>query len=463
MTKQPAPANVEPARDVVCPSCGRVTNAVSICRFCWQPLAAQEAADRGLEVSARTARGPRREYVRRGVYGLTVALVALLVYRLWFAAPSPLPSPQSTERSVVSGPTSWPAANGDTAATRATDAPAALAGNVAWRVSLEASASTPVVASEHALFVGLTNGTLAALDSASGNVLWTAAVPGQLDAAPAIAGNEVYAAYRDGRVVALDAGTGREIWTASAGSSTLAPLIADGVVYAASQRAIHAFDAETGRRLWMRDLEGGWSPASPVAAGPQLVVARHDQVVVFDRTTGEQTFFYKARTPQALTVAGSRVVLVAADRAVAFGIDERRPWWEGFRRAWGQFYLWGVAPPPPNPPRDWLAPAPRGALPVTVAGSALVIATRDGSVSALDLASGAELWATRRGPLMAPPVATANGVLLVEPDALVTLDGVTGVELARRDLAGGRLGSAIVTAHGTYVLASGGQELLALR
>lgn len=75
-----------------------------------------------------------------------------------------------------------------------------------WATPL--TATTPVVIGpgEQTLYVGVADGSVAALDAATGGVLWTAAVGASPTGAPALAGGVLYVPTADGDLVAVDAG-----------------------------------------------------------------------------------------------------------------------------------------------------------------------------------------------------------------------------------------------------------------
>lgn len=98
----------------------------------------------------------------------------------------------------------------------------------------------------------------------------------------------------------------------------------------------------------------------------------------------------------------------------------------------------------------------------TITAEALVTATTTGTVRALDLATGEVRWETKVGPVAAPPITTAAGVLLVQRDALLLLDPATGAEVAKRPMRDAGLRSVAVTSAGTY-LVSGDSAVIALR
>ena len=456
-----------------CSSCGRVAPAAGVvCRYCWRPLK-HEVLDRPSALvlmqseQSSVARDRRLRRIRFVQVALAAVLIGFISQRIWFSGPQVLPSPQSTSAHVVAAaevPASWPHVGGDRGLTRMTTAAAAIDGRVVWRVALGSPLTTPIVAGDGALYVGVANAALVALSSVDGRELWRSPVPGQLDAAPAYADGRLYVGMRDGTIAALDAVTGRVIWNAGEGPTFVtSPVVDGGVVYASALGDVRAFDADTGRLLWQkRDDELASSSVSPALSATELVVGTTGRVVVFDRSTGAQANFFGLRNPAHVVVHDGQVIVAGQTRVVAFGLDQRRPWWDPLRTAWGQLWILGMAPVPPDQPNHWIQRGERFTYAPAIAGDVVVIATQSGKVRGLDLRTGQERWKIEAGRLVSAPVTTSTGVLLITPSTLVIVDSATGTERARRVLDGEQVGGVTVTTGGTY-LASRGDGVVALR
>lgn len=186
-------------------------------------------------------------------------------------------------------------------------------------------------------------GSLTALDAASGAVAWTGALRAPSRAAPSVAGGRVFAVTRENRLFAFDGTTGaagwnrqgleqtagvlggagpaatdrivvapyssgeltayltssgRPVWeedlTGIRGSGGIAalndvagdPVIADGVVYAASQSGrLAAIGLRDGDRLWTRNIGGAQAPY--VAGNAVFFVDETGSLHALDRETGD--------------------------------------------------------------------------------------------------------------------------------------------------------------------------------
>ena len=99
------------------------------------------------------------------------------------------------------------------------------------------------------LYVGSSDGAVAAIDSRTGADVWRTNVGSNLSAGVGSDGKVAAVVTTGNEVVALS--SGREIWRQklSAGVYT-APLVAGGRVFVlAADRSSHAFDGQTGRKL----------------------------------------------------------------------------------------------------------------------------------------------------------------------------------------------------------------------
>ncbi len=128
-------------------------------------------------------------------------------------------------------------------------------GVVAWKTTLSNSGSSgtsPTVIGE-VLYIADNTGSIRALNALTGAVEWTYSDYGALNAGSlAVADHVVYAGSGvHGNLIALDAATGTLRWSSHAGQIESAPVVANGVVYAASlDHSLYAFDAITGAKLW---------------------------------------------------------------------------------------------------------------------------------------------------------------------------------------------------------------------
>ena len=175
-------------------------------------------------------------------------------------------------------------------------------GEIAWRAQLTSEVLSRPRAAGDRVVARTLDGKLVGLDAASGEVRWsydggvpTLSVRGT--AAPAVVGGVTIAGFDNGRITAVRSATGEILWEAAVsdarGTSELErladidaePVVEGGAVYAASyERAVAAFDAETGQTLWRRRI----ASQSGLAADTDLLfVADTDGTVqALDRVSG---------------------------------------------------------------------------------------------------------------------------------------------------------------------------------
>jgi outer membrane protein assembly factor BamB len=156
------------------------------------------------------------------------------------------------------------------------------------------SLSHPTVL-EGTVYAGSNDGTLYAVDAESGDVEWDLDVGGDVASSPAIADDTIYVGWRgpvespddqeNGGLTAVSTG-GEAEWTVTPGAVDGSPAVVDGVVYAVSRSAAHAFDAATGDERWsFEDAAGAGSPA--VRDGTVYVGSYDLDVHALDAETGD--------------------------------------------------------------------------------------------------------------------------------------------------------------------------------
>ena len=426
--------------------------------------------------TARRARRRRRLTRALQLVGI-LGVFGWFGYRQFVWTPPALPEPVSRSAAVEAGPDAWPIAGGDLGARRVSIAPAHLAGAVAWTRELGSSVTVPIVGDASALYVALADGRLLAISVEDGSELWSRQLLYALRfASPTVAAGRLYVALRDGRIQALDTASGAVLWDANLGTAYPAtPLVSGGVVYAyvglgtpdrSFRGAIFGLDAEDGAVLWREDVDTLYPLIPPVVDEEHLAVAAADRLLIFDRRTGVQTYwlpFSRRSHPTAVAIADGTVYGLSRRLLVAVDADTTVPWHYAFRGAWLRLWAWDLAPRPPAPETRWVVAAPpRDAFPPVVLSDRLIVAGSAGELRGYALQTGEQLWSAELGPLVGPPVLTADGLLLLHDDALVLVDATDGSELGRRSFPAGGLRDAVVTSHGTYLVGEGG-TLVALR
>jgi outer membrane protein assembly factor BamB len=157
-----------------------------------------------------------------------------------------------------------------------------LKGNAVWQTGSLSSADFSMPAAEDGLVVYPGGSGLAALSARSGRIVWTRPDAGEVERAPAVSHGIVYAGNADGGYVrAYDLRTGSLLWESDAGlgESWSSPVVADGVVWFASEEgapvAVKQRDGAvlwTGPKLWIGEMV---NPSVAVVGGQVYVAGQH--------------------------------------------------------------------------------------------------------------------------------------------------------------------------------------------
>jgi outer membrane protein assembly factor BamB len=152
-----------------------------------------------------------------------------------------------------------------------------IAGRQVWQARV-GPIGFPLVpaARDGQFFVASGDGTVAALNADNGNVVWEARAGARISAGVGSDGRFTSVVTRDNEVVTFD--SGREVWRKRVPSSVVTPpLVAGERVFVMSvDRAVHAFDAIDGRRLWLLQRPGD---ALTLAQAGVLAVNRNTLLV----------------------------------------------------------------------------------------------------------------------------------------------------------------------------------------
>jgi outer membrane protein assembly factor BamB len=255
---------------------------------------------------------------------------------------------------------------------------------------------------------------------------WRAAPQGDARlSVPAVAGAFAVSAG-PGAVIGFDASSGTLLWTVDRARGPIVPPALDPsagehgiVVYTEGAdrktSALVAIDPTTQDRLWRTPL-GDLSRSAPVISAGRVFVGARDHVVyAVDLENG--MVVWKARTQgqvdPSVAVAGGQVF------AVSENPTSGRAALDAFRADNGKV-AWTFSP----------SQLPSGATAPTVAEGAVYVGFGDGTVRAVDAATGAERWHTAVrvdfSPLSSPAYADGHVYVLDRAGGLYAFDGKTG-------------------------------------
>lgn len=219
-------------------------------------------------------------------------------------------------------------------------------GAVLWSVDLQpqypwlGSLAAPAIANDLVLASFGREDGITAFSTAAGDKRWQLKSALAVNAAPVVVGDVVYVATATGEVLSLDAPTGTVRWQRSLVSGgfdwayaiTAAPAYADGRLFVPTQwGALIALDATTGNELWRTSTPGGpletahyrsaqpGFAASPVVTGTTVWVGRPDGVLeALSVTDGHELWTTQLGSPMISTPApaGSALVVATYDGTV---------------------------------------------------------------------------------------------------------------------------------------------------
>ena len=124
--------------------------------------------------------------------------------------------------------------------------------------------------------VGVSSGSLIALDAVTGQHIWSYPFASPADSSPAIANGIVYLAPSQDSLYAIDAATGTLVWKTAAVGWGGSPTVANGVVYQGNPSLLYAFDAATGAMLWNSGVPGKGTYSTPTVVNGLMYIGTID-------------------------------------------------------------------------------------------------------------------------------------------------------------------------------------------
>lgn len=255
--------------------------------------------------------------------------------------------------------------------------------------------------------------------SATPSRIWSASVgkgEGKIGArqGPAIADGRVFAAAVKGGVHAYDLQTGSRIWSyPSKLLLTGGPGVGDGVVAVGSLDGdVIALDADTGSEKWSAKLANEIIAAPAIGMGMVFVRSNDGRITAFDASSGEQRWFWNHDVPMLSVrgndtpVLGPGYLFVGNDdgTVVALSANDGRPLWEET-----------IAPQEGRTELSRMADV--DGAPV-LEDSTLYATSYKGKTMAIDAPSGQPMWISDHG---------GPGRIGVAPSVLVVSDTVGNV------------------------------------
>jgi outer membrane protein assembly factor BamB len=249
---------------------------------------------------------------------------------------------------------------------------------------------------------------------------WSYTTGNEVWSSPAVANGVVYVGsgtWTDFNIYALNAKTGAKLWSYDPGGWTLSsPAVADGVVYvgvwAYSRGGVYALNAKTGQVLWTNPSNDVYTSSPTVANGVLYIgTVYSNSVYALDAKSGRELWTYNAGAfVQSSPAVVNGVVYVSAggdgqgQDGVLYALNAKTG-----AKLWS--YPIGGCCKESAPAQAYLQHI-RESSPA-VADGVVYVGSWDGTVYALNAASGALLWSYATGGDISSSPAVANEVVYI--------------------------------------------------
>jgi outer membrane protein assembly factor BamB len=244
----------------------------------------------------------------------------------------------------------------------------------------------------------------------------------------------LYLATRRGVVEVLDAQTGKQYWRVALGEALSGgPGVGAKQLFVATRKAkLIALDKTTGVEQWHQRISSEML-ATPVVVNGQLVVQTIDEKIsLYDTATGKKVWDY-ARTVPKLTLRGTSAPLVVGDKILAGFSDGSLV---ALNLATGEL-LWETAVAAPHGRTELERLVDIDGL-FAAANGIVYVSSFQGRVAAVSISDGNILWARDMSSYTGLAI-SANHVFVTDAESKVwALDGRTGATLWRQDKLKGR-------------------------
>jgi outer membrane protein assembly factor BamB len=295
----------------------------------------------------------------------------------------------------------WPQFGGDRGHTGRSSAPGLLAARVRWQTPATGPVSgSPVIDGAGRIFVGGSNGTVAAVDR-QGSLLWAVPVGGAVWGTPLVgAGGELLVATAAGQLVAIDAASGAILRRTALGGAVAESSPSegpDGTLYVGTVEGDLVAVAPDGSIRWRNGFGSGLH-GSPAVREDGTVLAG-DGVGRFRGVSAAGATLFEVRFGDAV---GSSSPLLVPEGSIT-GCRDGRLYAVG--PAGGM--LWSAP----------ISPTPLAGSPAAGSSGSVLVGSNSGWIHAVDAKSGRILWKQPVGSALTGPLATsAEGIVYAGTD-----------------------------------------------
>jgi outer membrane protein assembly factor BamB len=191
-----------------------------------------------------------------------------------------------------------------------------IKGRVLWELTLDALPSSPTVADDERVSVGLLNGKLETFNAKNGKYLWNAQTGGEIESRPHPAGRIIVFASKDGKLYASRADISLPLYRWTTGGPVTAPLGAHGtrtLLVPSTDKSLYAVDLFTGETKWNYP-SGAPIEQEPLVAGDDVFVVNREGILAsINANSGELNWQISTLGGPLLGVTTKRVYLESRD------------------------------------------------------------------------------------------------------------------------------------------------------
>jgi outer membrane protein assembly factor BamB len=276
---------------------------------------------------------------------------------------------------------------------------------------------------------------------------WSVSLASPPSAQGALDEARAYIPLESGQIVALNRETGVVEWSIELASSW-APIVADGVLYAAGAGEFQAVQASSGTLIWRMALEAELAAAPAIQGDAIFVLAKPNQLLALNRTKGSEAWRHKIEMP----IDSPTLVADAAGIFVSSGSRLSRHAESDGHLEWERELPGVLSRPTPGGDRVYVGStdnnfyaldASTGRLAyrsrtggdvigATANADFVYIASLDNLLRALRRGSGNQVWKRNLSTRTIAPPSTFGGVVLVTGNdpTLTTFDATSGTPIA---------------------------------
>jgi outer membrane protein assembly factor BamB len=276
---------------------------------------------------------------------------------------------------------------------------------------------------------------------------WSVSLASPPSAQGALDEARAYIPLESGQIVALNRETGVVEWSIELASSW-APIVADGVLYAAGAGEFQAVQASSGTLIWRMALEAELAAAPAIQGDAIFVLAKPNQLLALNRTKGSETWRHTIEMP----IDSPTLVADAAGIFVSSGSRLSRHAESDGHLEWERELPGVLSRPTPGGDRVYVGStdnnfyaldASTGRLAyrsrtggdvigATANADFVYIASLDNLLRALRRGSGNQVWKRNLSTRTIAPPSTFGGVVLVTGNdpTLTTFDATSGTPIA---------------------------------